>query len=152
MAALEQGQDHLAAGVVGIGNQQHGLLPQSGPRQQERHHPVQQRALIAVGEDQAFVDPGGQRHRRHGARDAAYQQGNGLERMAHDVGRLGVAAAGLIQAADSGHLLAFFADLDAVGQTHQVVPDPDRREQFEYETGPHVRQSLQVQGRVVKLM
>lgn len=32
VAVLEQGQDHLAAGVVGIGNQQNGLLPQSRQR------------------------------------------------------------------------------------------------------------------------
>jgi len=89
-------------------------------------------------------------HRCHGAHATAYQQGNGLERMTHDVGRLGVAAAGLIQLADGGHLLAFLANLDAVGQAHQILADHNRREQFEHELGPQLGQSVQTQRTAVE--
>jgi hypothetical protein len=44
--------------------------------------------------------------------------------MAHDKGRLGVAAGLLVQAFDPRHLFAFLGPFDAIDQQHEAAVDP----------------------------
>ena len=53
-APLKEPADDFAAGVIGVGDQEHGLGQlQAGEEDQQL---IQERALVAVAEDQALVD------------------------------------------------------------------------------------------------
>src|ERR1017187_8755107 len=112
-AAHEETTDYFAAGVVGVGDEQHGLGQlQAGDHEQEF---IQECALVAVTKDQALVNAGAQGKGMMEAADAA-EEGEGLTGVAHDKGRLGVGLSGLVKEFDRGHLPAGFSLLDAVGQ------------------------------------
>ena len=77
----------FACGVIGVGHEEERL---GHVKRVEQHdHFVQQRSLVAIGEDQTFVDATGQRN----GEDAGCgldQDGDCLTGMAEDVLRLGV--------------------------------------------------------------
>ena len=53
-----------------------------------------------------------------------HQQGDGLQGMSHDEGRLGIAAGLLMQAFDPRHFAALFGALEAIGQHDRATVDP----------------------------
>lgn len=57
-APLEEPADDFAAGVIGVGDQEHGLgQVQAGEQKQEL---IEEGALVAITEDQSLVDAGAQ--------------------------------------------------------------------------------------------
>lgn len=106
MAVLRvQAADDFAAGIVGIGEEEHrfGQL-QSREEEQEL---VEQGAGIVVREDEALVNPRHERNRLKTVPDLN-QQRERLARMPHDVRGLGVGIRGLMQGFDRRHLFAHF--------------------------------------------
>jgi hypothetical protein len=57
VAAVEQGPDDLARAVEGVGDQDDVSLQERCDGEDEADEPVEQGAPVAVGEDEAFVDP-----------------------------------------------------------------------------------------------
>ncbi|MSU25406.1 MAG: hypothetical protein EXS32_16495 [Opitutus sp.] len=120
-APVEQSGDDFATGVIGVGDQAHRLgQPQGGEQEQQF---VEQRPAVAVGEHQAFMNPGGQRHGLKAGADLD-QQRERLAGVAHDILRLRVGVRGLVEGFDGRHLAARFGFFQAIGQQHQATVDP----------------------------
>ncbi len=84
---------------------------------------IEQGSLIAVGPEQALVDPAYQGDAEKLGQSAVNEQSEGLKRMPHDKGRLRIVVRLLVEALDCGHFLSFFCDFDAVGDEEQVAVD-----------------------------
>ena len=88
--------------------------------QKQQYQLVQQRTAVAVGEHQSLVDAGDQGNGGYISGGATNQQGNGLQRMPHDVLGFGIAAGLLVQRLDARHLFSFLGCLDAICNEHQT--------------------------------
>jgi hypothetical protein len=111
MALLEQAFNGLACGVVGIGDKVERRSKGQDPEQLE--HFVKQNAFVAIGPDQAPMDPCRERHSEE-ALSRVHEQTDGLQGMPNDVFGLGVGFRLLMQQLDGWHLLAALGNLDAV--------------------------------------
>ena len=131
VALFEQSAHHLACGVVGIRHEVALLWNLQGLDQVQ--HFVEQRALVAIGPHQAFVNLDGERDGED-ARGRIDEQGHGLQGMSHDVFGLGAAIGLLMQELDGRHLLAAFGGLDAIAdqdqpavEAHRICEEPQHR-------------------------
>src|SRR5215469_14061369 len=86
---------------------------------------VKQSAFVAIGPNQALMDPCGERHGEE-ALSRVHKQADGLQGMAHDVFRLSVGFRLLMQQLDGSHLLAALGKLDAVSDQDQPAVDTHR--------------------------
>ena len=120
MTLNKQTFDDLAGRVVGIGDKIERRLDAHGAEQAK--HFVEQGSLVAVGPNQTFMDPRGERYSEH-ALSRVHKQTDGLQGVPHDVLGLGVGFRLLMQQLDRRHLLAPLGDLDAVA--HQNEPTVD---------------------------
>ena len=120
-APVEQSGDDFAAGVIGIGDQEHRLRQLQGGEQEQQF--VEQRPAVAVGEHQSFMNPGGQ-GRGLKARADLDQQRECLAGVAHEILRLGVGVRGLVEGFYGQHLAAGLGFFQAIGQQHQATVDP----------------------------
>jgi hypothetical protein len=112
-AALEEPPDDLAAGVVGVGDQQDGFWQVEACQQEQEF--IKEGSPVAVAKNQAFVDAGAQGKGMVKASDAG-QESQGLAGMAHDESGLRIGLAGLMEEFDRGPLAAAFTLFQAVGQ------------------------------------
>jgi hypothetical protein len=137
VARGEQGADHLGAGVVGVGDEDHAARERRDQLEEELDETVEQGlAPLGGGVDHALVDAGRQRDRRDEPADGAHQEREGLQGVAVDELRLGVVAGLLMQLLDAGHLLALLGHLDAVGEADDRAPDLERGEALEAQAHP----------------
>ena len=120
-APVEQPGDDFPAGVIGIGDQEHRLRQLQGGEQEQQF--VEQRATVAVGEHQTFVNP---RRQRHGlkARADLDQQRERLAGMAHDERWLCIGVGSLMEGLDGRHLTARLRLFQPIGQQHEATVDP----------------------------
>ena len=146
----EQGEDHLAAGVVGIGDQDHHALERHRHREKEQDQAVELGPFVAVGPHDALADARYQRHGRRVAGRRAGQQRQALEAVAEDEWRLGVVRRLLVQLLDGGHLTPLLGRFEAVGEAHAVSPDGENREGIPAPTGPQSGEPVELEGRAVK--
>ena len=149
MAALiEQSGDDLAAGVIGIGDQEHRLRQLQGGEQEQQF--VEQRPAIAVGEHQTLVNPRGQWHGLK-ARADLYQQSERLARMAHDILRLRVGVRSLVQGFDGRHLAARLGFFQTISQQDEATVDPLHAGMGRQDDAhPGSRQGIHAEGGAVK--
>jgi hypothetical protein len=142
----EERLDDLAGGVVGVGDQEEGVVHAGGDRQEEGSELVEEGALVAIGEDQTFVDAGDEGDGGDMSGEALDEQGEGLEGMAHEVLGFGVVGGLVVEGFDRGHLAAFFGDLDPIGDADEVGAGGDGREEGEDQADPGVSEIGQSQG------
>ena len=147
-APVEQSADDLAAGVVGIGNQQHRLRQLQGCEQEKQF--VEQGAAVAVREHHAFVNA---RHQRDGlkALPGLDQQGQRLARVAHDILGLRVGVRSLMEGFDRRHLAARLGLFQAVGEQHEPTVHPlDAGMDAQHDPHPGPRQGVHTEGGAVE--
>ena len=133
MAPCQQRAGNLAAGIVGVGHQVEGLAQAQVPEQ--AHQLVEQSAVMAVGEDQPFVNATGQRDSEDLAQRGD-QQGDRLAGMSHDERRFGVARSGLMERLDGRHVPPLLGRFDPVGQEDQTAAAADELPGEESRNGP----------------
>src|SRR6516164_10547031 len=149
MALLEQAFDDLACGVVGIGDKVE--WGPNGEDLEQCEHFVKQSAFVAIGPNQALMDPCGERHGEE-ALSRVHKQADGLEGMPHDVFRLSVGFRLLMQQLDSWHLLAALGNLDAVPDQDQPAVDTHRTwEQPQHRLRPQSRKPIELDASAVKM-
>src|SRR6516162_11766595 len=151
MAALfEQSVHHLACRVIGIRHEvvracDHQALNQG-------KHFVEQRALVAIGPHQAFVNADGERNGED-ARNRVDEQGDRLQGMSHNVFGLGAAIGLLMQELDSWHLLTAFGHLDAIADQDQPAVDAHWIcEDSQHHLGPQNREPTKLDGAAMKVL
>ena len=127
--------DDCGGGIVGIGDQIKGHG--QGYRIDHKDELVEQRAVIAIGEDNALVNAAGQWDRQE-ARGGADDQGARLARVPENEFRLGVVIRFLVQLFDSRHLASGFSNLDAIGHEDDTPLDrvDERFEREEHQAHP----------------
>src|SRR3990172_9184106 len=142
----EQGTDHLAAGVVGVGDQDDPTRDLPGHLEEELHQAVQQgSAKLAGGVDHPLVDARGERHRGDAPVGGAHELRQGLEGGALDPLPLRVVGGLLMQLLDPGHLPALLGDLEAIGQADPGSPHLERVEVALAEADPEGRQGRELE-------
>ena len=147
-APVEQSDDDLAAGVVGIGNQQHRFGELQGLEQEQEF--VEERPTIAVGKHEAFVNARGQGNGLK-TRPGLDQQGQRLARVAHDILGLRVGVRSLMEGFDRRHLAARLGLLQAVGEQHEAAVDPlHPGMDLEDDPHPNPRQGIDTDGGAVE--
>jgi hypothetical protein len=87
VVVVEQSGDDLVGGIVRVGDEVEGLFDAGDA--EECEHFVEQGAAVAIGPHQSFMDARGERHGEH-AGGGLNQQAHSLQRVPHDVLRLGV--------------------------------------------------------------
>ena len=152
MVALDQGADHLARGVVGVGDEQQGAVEDRPEVGKEGDELVEQGAAIGVAQDHALVDASDERHGADRVSQATDEQRDGLEGAAHDELGLGVVAGLGVQGLDRRHLAALLGDLEPVGDADDVGADAKRREQAPSETDPEAGEGIEAQATGVEVM
>lgn len=108
-----QAADDLATGIVGIGDEQHRLRQLQGGEEVPQF--IEQRAPVAVGKHEAFVNPRRERDRLKTFPDLD-QQSERLARMAHDGLGFGVGVRSLMQGFYRRHLFAGLGFFPTVGE------------------------------------
>jgi len=149
MTLLEQTFNDLACGVVGVGDKIKRRL--DGQHTEQSEHFVKQSAFVAIGPDQAFMDPRGEWYGEE-ALSRVYEQADGLQGMPHDVLGLGVGLRLLMQQLDGRHLLAALGNFDAVPDKDQSSVDAHRTwEQLQYHLRPQSREPIKLDAGAVKV-
>ncbi len=144
MALREQRQDHLGAGVEGVGHQNHARRELPGDLEEQLHQAVQQRAAqLGRAIDHALMDPRRQGDRGDESAGGAHEQGQGLEGMAVDELGLGVVGGLLMELFHRRHLPALFRDLEPIGQADERVAHPHGGEPSLAEANPEGREGTQ---------
>ena len=117
----QQRAGEFGRGVIGIRHDGQGATPLQSEQQTAEF--IQQGASVAGGPDHALVNAGSH---RDGQADPGYlhQQGDGLQGVAHDKGRLGVAARLLVETFDPRHFAAFLGALETIDQHDGPTVDP----------------------------
>ena len=118
----------------------------------QAQHFIEQSALITIGPYQALVNSNGEGHGEE-ARSRVYEQGDGLQRMSHDVLGLVTAIGLLMQQLDAWHLLPAFGDFDAIPDQHQPAVESHRiREQPLHRPGPQNRELIKLDRPAMKVL
>lgn len=149
MAVLvEQAADDLAAGVIGIGDEQHRLRQLQGRQEQQQF--VEEGPAVAVGRHEPFVNP-----RREGDCLKTFsgfdQQRERLAGVAHDVFGFGVGVRSLMEGFDRRHLPARLGFFQAVGEQHEATAHSlHAGMDLEDNPDPGPRQSIDADGGAVK--
>ena len=152
VAGGEQGQDHLAGGIVSIGDQNHSALESGDHAEKEQDQAVELGAAVAIGPDHALADAGGQRDGGGVALCGAGEQGEALEAVSEDERRLGVVGRFLMELFDGGHLAAFLGSFEAVGDTHPVRTDTQGWEGIPTPGSPQLGEAGQIKSRAVEVV
>ena len=148
LSGPQKGQGDLAGSVERIGD--HVKVIRNSQQGDQFNHLVQQGALVAVGEDDAFMDAGRQRD-ADDARQALDQDAYRLAGMPQDGFGFGVGFGGLLEAFDAGHLFAGFGDLNPVAdQDATSVARQHSRMEVDQEHRPQTRKRVQIQRRGVE--
>jgi len=150
MSLGQQLGDESARSVVGVGHQQHLAVPEPGEGEQQKGQLVEQGACVAVGSHQSLVGARDQGHGGHVTGGPLDQQGQGLERMPHDVFRLGVGGRLLVEQLDGGHLAALLGGLDAVGQADEPLAGTEGLKQLQTEAHPAGGEGVEIEPRAVE--
>jgi hypothetical protein len=148
MTLLKQAFDDLASRVVGVGDKVDRRLDAHSAEQAK--HFVEQGTLVAIGPNQTFMNPRGERYSEH-ALSRMHEQTDGLQGVPHDVLGLGVGFRLLMQQLDPGHLLAPLGDLDAVAYQNKPTVDAHGAwEQQQHRLRPQSREPVELDRRAVK--
>ena len=107
MVALgEKWKDDLAAGVVGVGDEEDRLLEQAGNGKEHLDELVEQAAPTSVRGDQPLVDPADERDAKHLSEQPLHEQSDSLEGVPRDVRGLGIVGGLLVKVLDGGGVKA----------------------------------------------
>ena len=136
VSSLKERFDHLPAGVVGIGNEYRRSLQAADDLKEECCHFVEESSFVAVGPDQALVDPAGERNAKELTCSGIYEQSDGLEGVPHDEGWFGIVLGLLVKVFDAGHLLSFLGGIESVADEEGAAVDGDGTEEAEGESDP----------------
>jgi hypothetical protein len=117
MSLLEERSDDLAAGIVGVGDEEDRTWNLLCDFEEEIDQAVEQRTSKLLGRvDHPLVDACCERDGGHTRAWGPYELCDGLEGVALDPLGLGVIGGLLMQFLDPGHLPTLLGDLDAIGQ------------------------------------
>src|SRR5206468_537065 len=116
----QQRAGEFGGGVIGVGDDGQGASPLQSEQQAAEF--IQQGAPVAGAPNHAFVDAGSH---WNGQADVGCldQQGDGLQGMAYDEGRFGIAAGLLVKAFDGRHFAVFFGSLEVINQHNRTTVD-----------------------------
>jgi hypothetical protein len=144
-----EGTGEFGGGIIGVSDDRQGTVPLQ-PEQQGTQF-IQQSAPITGAPDYPLVNAGGywNGHTNSGYLD---QKGHGLQGMAHDKGRFGVAAGLLVETFYSRHFATFLRALETIDQHDRPAIDPHQvaAEQTLEGLLPELGQAVEIQGRGVE--